>query len=383
MNVKNIVCIAAAIALSACQIEADWERYLGVKNANESRIEWMNAMEAGPNQQLLSATKTIRFGADRKVDIYLAALNTSGSVLWEKVLDLGGDETVADMVALSDGWIMAVNDIDDTSKLVRINTSGTIVWSEAIADGKLRDVQVANGLIYTTGVNTYVYDLSANLMTQLDPVGETSWRVQPLQGGQFLVTGHAATTRYDAQGNILWSASHISELTHQADLLVLNNTVNVVHEYINGDDAVVQQFDLNTGGNIWTRSISLPADGNYSIHGPASLIALGGDMIVMLSNPSNRKFVRLSTNNSQRWSKSFRDGIARDIEVFSATEFVASGGTTTQTINLSGEVIATAKMPSNSDVTTGEVVVINDYVFAGASVQKDGTFMPYVARYSE
>ena len=181
----------------------------------------------------------------------------------------------------------------------------------------------------------------------------------------------------------MWSASHVDELTHQADLLVLNNTVNVIHEYYNEDYALVQQFDLANGSAKWSRIINLPANGSFSIHGPASLIELGGDMIVMLSNPSNRKFVRLSVNNNQRWSKSFRDGIAQDIAIFSSTEFVVSGGSTTQTINLSGEVIATAKMPNSSDVTTGEVAVINDYVFAGASVQKDGTFVPYVARYSE
>lgn len=383
MKLKNIVCIAGAIALSACQIEADWERYLGVNNSNESRMEWINAMEAGPDQQVLTATKTIRIGADRKVDIYLAALNISGTLLWEKVLDLGGDESVAAMQALSDGWVLAVNDIDDTSKLVRINATGNIVWSEAIADGKLRDLQISNNQIYTTGVNTYVYDLSANLVTQVDPVGETSWRVEPLQNGQFLVTGHAATTRYDAQGNVLWSTAHVDELTHQADILVLNNTVNVVHEYYNEDYALVQQFDLASGAAQWSRIIDLPANGSYSIHGPASLLALGGDMIVMLSNPSNRKLVRLSSNNSQRWSKTLSDGIARDIEAFSNSEFVVSGNGVTQKINLSGEVQATGKAPSSHAVTTGEVVVLNDYVFAGSSIQKDGTYVPYVARYSE
>lgn len=383
MNVKNILCIAGAITLSACQIEADWERYLGVNNPDESRIEWLNAMEAGPNQQILTATKSIRMGADRKVDLHLSALNTSGTVLWEKLLDLGVDESVAAMQATSDGWILAVNDIDGNSKLVRINSTGTIVWSEAFADGKLRDLQLSNNRIYTTGVNTYVYDLSANLKTQVDPVGDNSWSVEPLSNGDFLVTGYAATTRYDAQGNTLWTTPHVGELTHQADILVLNNTVNVVHEYKNEDYALVQQFDLANGSAQWSRIIDLPANGSYSIHGPASLIELGGDMIVMLSNPSNRKFVRLSSSNNQRWSKTFRDGLARDVEVFSSTEFVVSGDSTTQTINLSGDAIATANMPSSSPETTGEVVVINDYVFAGSSIQKDGTFVPYVARYSE
>ncbi len=383
MNVKNIVCIAGAVVLSACQIEADWERYLGVNNPDESRIEWMDAMEAGPNQQILSATKTIITGFERNVDIYLAALNTSGTTLWEKVVDLGLDETVVAMQGLSDGWVLAVNDIDDSSKLVRINESGTILWSEVIADGRLRDLQVSNGLIYTTGVNSYVYDLSANLVAQVDPVGETSWRIEPLSNGDFLVAGHAATTRYDALGNALWTASHVDGLGQQADILVLNNTVNVILEYYNEDYALVQQFDLVNGSAKWTRTINLPANGSFSIHGPASLIELGGDMIVMLSNPTNRKFVRLSTNNNQRWSKTFRDGIAWDIEVFSSTAFVVSGDSTTQKIDLSGDLIATATMPSNSPETTGEVVVINDYVFAGSSIQRDGTFVPYVARYSE
>ena len=303
MNVRTIACIAGAIALSACQIEADWERYLGVNNPEESRIEWLNAMEAGPDQQILSATKTIITGFDRNVDIHLAALNTSGTILWEKLVDLGIDESVAAMQALSDGWILALNDIDGSSKLVRINATGNIVWSETLTDGKLRDVQVANNQIYATGVNTYVYDLSANLITQVDPIGETSWRVEPLQGGQFLVSGHAATSRYDAQGNVLWSVSHVDGLAQQADILVLNNTVNVVHEYYNEDYALVQQFDLDSGASQWSRTLGLPANGSFSIHGPASLIELGGDMIVMLSNPSNRKFVRLTTNNNQRWSR--------------------------------------------------------------------------------
>jgi PKD repeat protein len=172
-----------------------------MKLSSTGQIQWQKTYGGSGNDSgglvtpisggYLLAAQTNSFGPGAGTDtsnIWLLKLDTSGNILWQKVLGGTGDEFAFPTAQLADGWILGgVTDSfgagNDDAFLAKLDTNGNVQWAKSYG-GANDDMLVA----FADSAGGY---LAAGMTQSFGGGGEDAWVV-----------------KFDSNFNIVWQRAY-------------------------------------------------------------------------------------------------------------------------------------------------------------------------------
>jgi hypothetical protein len=259
-------------------------------------------------------------------DAYLAAMDSSGSILWERTF--GGDfyyDAAFDLIEVKSGGFIVVGAATNSTpgydtgiSLIRTDNSGDIVWER------------------TYGSSTY--DLGQSVRATPD--------------GGYVVAGFGQTglLKTDGNGTMLWSVSFLEPPATGMDRMTVPNAVRVVSEgeYLVAGwtlsrtgfeyalSACLMKIDQD-GGILWSKEY--PGNGSSGFYSAeltddGSIVAVGftGEPIpagqAAMSGESRIYLVRTDCDGNMLWETSLGqdwDGIGRSVQLLDDGGIVIAG----------------------------------------------------------
>lgn len=374
----------AALTLSACKIDADWERSVSAHKDNEQRVEWLKEMQALPNGNVLVGVETILVGANRSVDVLLSELDKQGNTLWQKVFDLGENENIAQLLVSGDNYYVLINNPDGKTRLLAINAQGEQRWVYSYQDGTARSMQLIADKVYITGKRTQVLDTGGNMLVDVHQ-SEQTWAIEVGLMGEFYVAGAKGMTAYDSQGNQLWFLENTEPgLSQQVDLIWQAGALYLAVSEMQGSQAWLKKVNTFLGTAEWQRMILSPSKGSNALEGPVLMEAPEtGNVVLVQSYERGRQLTMLDNRGRTQWQAQQDSGIARDVAINADDELVVTGNGATEQFSMQGERLAWASLSGSVQSTTGEVEVSGKSIYVGASIYRDGKIQAVVAHYTD
>lgn len=388
MNIKLIlsavmVCLASLV-LSACKIDADWERSVSAKENDEQRVEWLKDMQALANGNVLVAVETIVVGANRSVDVLLLELDTQGDTVWSNVFDLGENENIAQLLIAGEKAYLLVNTPNGKTRLLAINKQGQQRWVYSYQDGSARSMQIIADKIYVTGKRTQVLNTQGVLLVDIHQ-SEQTWSIEVGLLGDFYVAGAKGINAYDVDGNQLWYLANAEKgLNQQLDLSWQAGALYLAISEMQGGKAWLKKINIFQGIVEWQRVIGLPSTSNNLLTGPVLLKAPETAHIVLVqSYGKGRQLTQFDSRGRIQWQAEQDSSFVRDVAINDNGELLVTGNATTEQFDLQGDRLVWAKLSGATQSTTGEVEVSGDSIYVGTSVYRGGKIQAVVAHYTD
>lgn len=312
-------------------------------------------------------------------DALLIRVNGMGNPIWQKRFGAAQKEAFNAVAATSDGGFLAVGETSSFGSgnadifIVKIDSSGTVVWSKTAGDPNRDDV--AQSVIPVPGGGFLVSGTTASLTTtfsnsillRLDQQGNTLWsrtytsnssnaflsnyldgNVVYASGG---IDGEGAMLRLDlATGNILSSKSYAGLDAESLNYLQPTQDGNIVlSDYTRSSpagtnvDMWVQKVNPISGQVIWSKVFFR---GNDNIRGRIEKVDDGGFLLIPYDNfntlQSDAMIAKIDANGNLLWSRNF-GGSASD-RLFKAVQtgdngFIAVGDTRSNSGNFSSDIL--------------------------------------------
>jgi hypothetical protein len=374
----------AALTLSACKIDSDWERNVSAQQNNEQRVEWLKDMQALSNGNVLVGVETIAVGANRSVDTLLSELDKQGNTVWQQVFDLGENENIAQLLVSGENYYALVNTPDGKTNLLAVNAQGQQRWLYSYQDGMARSMQLIADKIYITGKRTQVLDTSGKMLVDIHQ-SEQTWAVEVGLMGDFYVAGAKGVTAYDTQGNQLWFLANTeSGLSQQVDLVWQAGALYLAVSEMQGSKAWLKKVNTFLGTAEWQRMITSPSSGSNLLEGPVLMEAPEtGNVVLVQSYERGRQLTMLDNRGRTQWQAQQDSGVARDVAINEDDELIVTGNGATEQFSMQGERLAWASLSGSVQSTTGEVEVFGKSIYVGASIYRDGKIQAVVAHYTD
>jgi hypothetical protein len=374
----------AALTLSACKIDSDWERNVSAQQNNEQRVEWLKDMQALSNGNVLVGVETIAVGANRSVDTLLSELDKQGNTVWQQLFDLGENENIAQLLVSGENYYALVNTPDGKTNLLAVNAQGQQRWLYSYQDGMARSMQLIADKIYITGKRTQVLDTSGKMLVDIHQ-SEQTWAVEVGLMGDFYVAGAKGVTAYDTQGNQLWFLANTeSGLSQQVDLVWQAGALYLAVSEMQGSKAWLKKVNTFLGTAEWQRMITSPSSGSNLLEGPVLMEAPEtGNVVLVQSYERGRQLTMLDNRGRTQWQAQQDSGVARDVAINEDDELIVTGNGATEQFSMQGERLAWASLSGSVQSTTGEVEVFGKSIYVGASIYRDGKIQAVVAHYTD
>lgn len=291
-----------------------WEKLFSRKSTDAFR----NAKEVPTGGYVLAGYTSDSTASDS--DAYVVRLNTNGDTLWTFRQNIGlskKDLFYKVIVASDGGFVMcgytnSITGISDDILIVKINSSGQLLWTKTWGGtGKDRAqdiIELSDGSFaitgYTTSPPALYYDA---FLYKVDSNGDSLWfkrygtavyddanSVRALANGGFLIGGQSANgvtgfdqslIRTDDSGNVLWSTKigtpgtdNIEHIAVGSDGYFLAGGTNGAG--IGGDDGYLVKTDTS-GARLWSKTfggsqpddfhrVELTSDGGLILSGTSS-----------------------------------------------------------------------------------------------------------------
>jgi hypothetical protein len=293
-----------------------WINYLGGSSDDQGR-----SVAIGSNDEIYISGITTSSGAGA-VDIYLAKLNASGSILWTKTLGGSASDYVNDMLFKNNKLFLIGSTLSSGAGgediyFVSTDTSGTIVNSKTLG-GTAADF--ANCIATTNDGNLILGGRSASFtglnvyVAKINYVGDTLWTkkfnlnsntgqagnvniaakgITQLSDQQYLITGFGYKynggygnmfhLRLDATGNQVYSLWSSSLSDAGADVISgTNGGYLLLRSYCNfGCSMYLDKYDKN-GVQVWTKNLQYGGGNSYvTFSSPSKLFKLTASRILL------------------------------------------------------------------------------------------------------
>ena len=374
----------ACLSLSACKLDADWERSVSAQVNNEQRVEWLKDMQALANGNVLVAVETIVVGANRKVDILLSELDKQGDTVWSKVFDLGQNEGIAQLLVAQEQAYLLVNTPSGKSRLLAVNKQGQQRWVYSYQDGSARSMQLIGDRIYITGKRTQVLNTKGKLLLDIHQ-REQTWAVEVGLLGDFYVASAKAVHAYDVDGNQLWHLAHAEQgLSQQLDLSWQAGALYLALSEMQGGKAWLKKINIFDGEVEWQRRIESPSTSDNLLSGPVLIKAPQTAHIVLVqSYARGRQLTQLDSRGRIQWQAEQDSGFARDLAINAKGELLVTGNGSTEQFDLQGNRLLWAKLSGAVQSTTGQIAVSKDSIYVGASIYREAKTQAVVAHYTD
>lgn len=403
-NAKLITCAVAVATLAGCGAgtvqKAVWERYFTGAAAGESRIDWVYALDVDSYGNVIAAGTTIQTGDSRKEDILIASHNASGAVNWIKNVDLpkaGFDslESTTDAVVDESGNTYIVGNATRISQtdnsqtenagfLVKVDSYGSTVWSRTFSGEEvIRDVEYQNGLVYLGGSKTRVYSVDGVKNLEIDHAGAMVWDVNVDALGNIYGCGGNFTAKFSPNGVMQWRVNNPAEVNQHCTVSVTQyGEAYVAHEIYFADQLRVAKIN-ESGVTVWAKNLAEPTSNAGSLTGlPLVTEAADGSVYAVSSTVDGRKLYKLDPAGNTLWSKSSTDSVVRTLHVDSAGNVYLYGRGRGEKFDATGKSIAKIVAPYTAEVITGDALVVNNVIYAADTLNKNGTFTGWLAKYS-
>lgn len=281
-------------------------------------------------------------------DAYVVRMNTLGDTLWtyRQNIGLSKKDLFYKVIVTSDGgfvmcgYTSSVTGISDDILIVKLNSSGQMVWTKTMG-GSGRDraqdvIELSNGSFVVTGYTTsspasyydaFLYKINSNgdsLWYKLYSTGSFQYddanSVRALSNGGFLMGGQSQTTtngfdqfliRTDDSGNVLWTKEFGTLGTDNIEYIAVGTNCfylagGTSGAGAGGDDGYVVKTD--TMGNVlWAKTYggSLPDDFHtIQITSDGGLIMAGTTSSTGPLQP-NMWLMRTDANGDSLWSNTY------------------------------------------------------------------------------
>lgn len=377
--------VAATLAVSGCKIEPDWERKISAANPDEQRVEWLKDMRALDSGNVLTAIETIIPGVNRNVDVLLAEVDRRGDVVWQRVYDLGENESIAELKVRGDRRYLLVNTPEGSTVLLALSAGGEVLWTHRYQDGQARSLEVVANRIYITGQRTQVLSDAGTLLLSMDHQGERFWDVEVGLLGDFYLAGAEGTAAYDARGNQLWyQAANVSAASQQVDLLWREGVLFVARSQPEQGIASLSRLNVLTGEEEWYVASEAPSWRLNVDVGPVLLeSADNGDLLLVQSYAQGRQISAYNERYGKlHWSERKDTGVVRDIARLESGDLVVTGSGVSELYDAEGNRYAWSLAGGEPESTTGEVEVVGSHIIAGGSYYRDGEVAVYLTHFN-
>lgn len=401
---KLISCAVAFATLAGCGAgtaqKPVWERFFSGGTEGDARIDWVYALDVDSYGNVIAAGTTILTGDNREEDILVASHNGSGAVNWTKRIDLpkaGFDSSESTTDAVVDeagntyivGNAMRIGQTDNSQAesagfLVKVDSYGNMVWSRTFAGEELiRDVEYQNGLVYLGGTKTRVYDTEGVKQLEIDHAGAMVWDVNVDALGNIYGCGGNFTAKFSANGDIQWQVNNPADVNQHCTVSVTQyGEAYVAHEIYFADQLRVAKINEN-GSLAWAKKLAEPASNAGSLTGlPLVTEAPDGSVYAVSSTVDGRKLYKLDAAGNTLWSKSSTDSIVRALQVDNNGNVYIYGRGRGEKFDATGKSLAKIVAPYTAEVVTGDALVVNNVIYAADTLNKNGTFTGWLAKYN-
>jgi len=387
-------CFSFAL-LTGCggSVAPEWEAFY---SHQEDSIEWQRTVDIDSFGGIITTGQTINTGADRTQDALVAKHDKQGNLIWAINVDLGqpaarSDEATTDAVIDFNGNTYVVGTIYRPenpisiygSFLLKVDSLGELAWSNVISDKeKTRDVELANGLIYTGGDATRVFDLEGNEQLSINHGDANVWDIEVDNQGNIYSAGYAFTSKHNANGILVWQLNNPEGLTHSTSLALTNDGGAVVAHLISSEDKIRVIKISNSGSVIWTKTINDPAASAGAMPG-LPLVALDNqsNIIVINSNAQGRKTTKLNSNGNTLWSNTSKGNVIRQVITDADNNIYVYGSGKGEKYDPNGKSLLIIEPPAAAANTTGAITLSGADIFVASSIVNNGTFDLYIAKY--
>ena len=275
-------------------------------------------------------------------DALLIRLDASGNTIWQKRLGAGQADAFNCVVATPDGGFLAAGETRSFGAgntdifLVKVDGSGTVLWSKTIGDADHNDVArsvipVAGGGFVVSGYSVFYFDTAPNsVFLRLDQNGNTIWSQtystgisnllysNYIDGNVIYASGGADAegvfVRIDlASGNILSTkaysgldseALYYQQPTQDGNLVIADHTRSAP----TGTEIEmwVQKINRNNGQVLWSK---VYYRANDNIRGQIERVNDGGFLLVPYDNfntaQADALLAKIDANGNLLWSYNY------------------------------------------------------------------------------
>ncbi|MDO3720571.1 hypothetical protein QVZ43_02485 [Marinobacter sp. chi1] len=392
------VLLFTVTVLIACTatITPEWVATFNPKASEEpDRLAWFDDMAVDSYGNILVAASTIRASMELHIhDVALVKFDASGNRVWSRALDLSttgydsDDSPLKLVLDSSDNSYMLLEQFRVVSEqesasgnyLISFDANGNERWRKDLGEGtEYRTLTLGNDKLYVTGAQTRVFNLAGNQLLAIEHPYHVARSVDVNMNGDMALGGGSAVTLFNASGAQLWHqrisdrdwAFGETRFTQQGDLVA----INALEE--NGGSHL-SRFSA-TGQLLWSRSFS-PAYESYGLPGrPAVFEDNRGDLLLTTSNEDGHRIVKLDAAGRVIWNKREK-GIVSDAELSNGELFIVGDGMNAK-YDSDGNRVAESSLREYVQITTGSVAINGNRLYAGYSVNQDGTFVLHLSQY--
>lgn len=407
MKIAKLATLSAAVimtstGLTGCgagtTVKAAWERYFTGTTAGETRIDWVRALNVDSYGNLVTAGNMIQItGTDRVENIVVASHTSAGSVNWVKTLDLPkagykSDEmsSAATLDEAGNSYVVgtAVRSNADTYEysgfLIKVDTYGNLVWSKTfVGEEGIQDVEYRNGLVYVGGTKTRVYNTDG-LKTLEIAHGEIGvWDVEVDDLGNIYACGRNIVAKFAANGTPQWSVNNPAEVNHHCTVSVGQyGEVYAAHEVYFADQLRLTKIN-EYGATQWTKTFAEPTSNAGAMTGlPIVTQGADGSVFAVSSTAQGRKLIKLDAQGNTAWTKTSTDSVVQAVHIDNAGNAYIYGRGKGEKFDATGKSLAKLATPFDAEVTTGDAVVVGNAIYVADTLNRNGTFTGYLAKFN-
>lgn len=253
------------------------------KKVGDARTDILFSVKQVTNGNIITAGYSNSFSVDSVNQFYMMKLNSSGSILWQKVYVANPGIIMQGkrVIQTSDGGLIIGGSKQDSRKgmvYLKTDSSGVVLWGKYIESSTL-----LYGLesIRETADNGFIISGNGDLVIKVDSMGDVTWSKTYITGAKILSVEQTAEGGYIMAGETTnWSGSHLDMF-----LIKTDSSGNVVWCNTYGG-----------GNNDYFGAAFQSSDGGYIIGGSSLSFGSGSfDMIV----------IKTDSAGNTLWSKTY------------------------------------------------------------------------------
>src|SRR4030042_4022481 len=165
-----------------------------------------------------------------KMDILVSKYDSSGQDIWSTTIDSGKDDYATAIIETADGgyaiagWISEKHGFPNNPRVIRLDTTGRIVWDRTLDSSEVYSVAIAEapdrGFVVAQNINNF----DSGKISRIDAEGHPVWNrtidsafktITPTRNGGFALTG-TRTILIDGNGTTVWDLPDSSSSLIQA-----------------------------------------------------------------------------------------------------------------------------------------------------------------------
>lgn len=398
----SVAVAVASAGLAGCgagtTVKAQWERFFTGTTAGDTRIDWVKALRVDSYGNAVAAGSSIEAsGSSRTENILVASHNSAGDVNWIKTFDLPktgyrSDEmsTASAMDEAGNTYVVGsivrftADSYENAGFLIKVDTYGNLVWSKVFAgEERIQDVEYNNGLVYVGGSKTRVFSADGISTLEINHGEAYVWDIDVDSVGNIYACGGAFVAKFAADGATLWSVSNPADVNQHCTVSVSQyGEVYAAHEIYFNDQLRVAKIN-EYGVAQWAKTLAEPASDAGAITGlPLVKQAPDGSVYAVSSTAQGRKLYKLDAQGNTLWSKTSSDSVVQSLHVDNSGNTYIYGRGKGEKFDATGKSLAKMAAPFSAEVTTGDAVVVGNAIYVADTLNRNGVFTGYLAKYN-